>query len=142
MKKITWDQFEQLVIELSKKMTQDNYNPDLLIAVARGGWIPTRYLSDSLKVKKIASVGVTYKSDKRTDLDFYSFPEPIKEGANLLLIEDRLETGKSLEFVQAKLSERGANVKTAAFYIRSDTIVTPDFYLGLDDDELIFPWEV
>ena len=73
MKKFTWNQFEQLVIELSKKMNQDNYNPDLLVAVARGGWIPTRYLSDSLKVKKVASVGVTYKSDERTDLDFYSF---------------------------------------------------------------------
>jgi uncharacterized protein len=141
MKKITWLEFETLIKDLSGKILVDKFNPTILIALARGGWVPTRFLSNSLKIKQLASIGLTYSDETRTNLVSYSFPEPIGSIDKILLIEDRLETGRSLVEAKKIFELKGAEVKTACLYIRSDSIIRPDYFLDSIDENIIFPWE-
>lgn len=140
MRNIDWNEFEDLIDALSKKIISDNFQPDILIAIARGGWVPARYLSDKLSVKKMASIGLTYTDSNRTVIEAYSYPGNL-DGKKVLVIEDRLESAKSLKTAKELLFEDAADVRAATLFIRSDSIVKPEYYLSSDDEEIIFPWE-
>jgi hypothetical protein len=63
------------------------------------------------------------------------------EGKLVLLVEDVLETGKSLEVAKNYLDLQGATVKTAALYVLSSSTLKPDYYLGVCEEVPLFPWE-
>jgi len=138
---LSWNDFRSACIQLAATIRSSNFQPDILVAVARGGWIPTRYLSDILDVKKIASIGLMYSDAQRNTLVTYSIPDPITKGADLLLIEDFLETGVSLINARDILNKLGANVRTASLYYQAGTAILPDYSIGSIDSKLVFPWE-
>ena len=41
-----WDKVLQLCKILADKIKKSNFKPDVIVAVARGGWIPARILAD------------------------------------------------------------------------------------------------
>ncbi len=137
---MTFSEFREHCDALARKISEAGYEPTQLVALARGGWVPTRMLSDSLGVKKIQSVGITYTYSERTILDAYSLPEPFPSGEVLLLIEDCLESGKSLERA-VEIFSSGNTVKTASLFVTPKTRFSSDFNLGVRDEPPIFPWE-
>ncbi|MDR5878795.1 phosphoribosyltransferase family protein [Caballeronia sp. LZ032] len=130
-----------LVKSLANRISASGFRPDYLVGLARGGWIPTRLLSDELGVKEILSVGLRYADTNRTTLVAYSLPSPMPNGKKLLLIEDCLESGRSL--VEAKrLLEREKNfVQTASIFITDRTLERPDFFVHHLQLPPSFPWE-
>ncbi len=113
----------------------------MLVAVARGGWIPTRFLSDALRVSRIASIGMSYQDAERTRLVAYSLPSIDEGRERILLIEDFLESGKSLAAARELLSPTAMEIHTAALFYSPTTIVIPDFSLGVLSSPPTFPWE-
>ena len=77
-KKITWEEYTKLIEYLGKMINESSFKPDIIIAIARGGWIPTRFLSDILQVKDLGSIGIKYKDSSRTDLITYSKPSMLE----------------------------------------------------------------
>ena len=141
MELISWALFQQRVYQLGEVIIQSGYQPEIIVAVARGGWVPAIYLSEQLTVKKMVSVGVRYIDRERTELDFYSFPSGL-EGLRVLLVEDRLETAKSLQYCVNHLRADVSEIKTACLYYRSDSCVMPDYCLDKTDGTITFPWEL
>jgi hypothetical protein len=140
--RISWQEVLHLSQRLASEIEAANFAPNLLIAIARGGWIPTRLLSGPLSVPKIASIGVTYADAARSELAVYSFPEPITQHHRVLLVEDVLETGRSLVHATQLLRERGAEVRTCCYFYSDRSIVVPDYSLGRIATIPRFPWEV
>lgn len=60
----------------------------------------------------------------------------------ILLIEDILETGKSMLAAKNYLEEKGAIVKTACLYTLSISELKPDFNLREIKKIINFPWEM
>ena len=56
----TWNSIYSILIELAEKVRADSFNPDILVGISRGGWLPTRVLSDLLENPCIASVGAAF----------------------------------------------------------------------------------
>jgi len=138
---IFWDEASSLIAKLGATIKADGESYDLIVAIARGGFVPARLLSGHLGVKRLASIGLVYEDETRTSLGVYAFPEPIVEGTRVLLVEDALESGKSLIRATELLRERGAIVKTAALFISQSVLIQPDFTLGVVADIPVFPWE-
>ncbi|MCL2384190.1 MAG: phosphoribosyltransferase, partial [Oscillospiraceae bacterium] len=65
------------------------------------------------------------------------------EGEHILLVEDSIETGKTLYTVEKELANLGANVKTVCIYVSSESNQEkkPDFYLGIREIPN-FVWEL
>jgi hypoxanthine phosphoribosyltransferase len=137
-----WHEVVSDVRRLALLINNTHFHPNYLIAVARGGWVPTRILSDLLNVKRIASIGIRYADKDRNTPLTYSLPDPIVPSDTVLLVEDMLETGASLTEAKRIIISNGASVKTAALYYTDDTIERPDFSLGPMARHIIFPWEV
>ena len=139
--KLTWEQFIVDIGEVAEKVRLDNFTPDIILAIARGGWIPTRFLSDCLNVKNIASIGIKYIDVDRTKLTTYSLPQIPDNLKRILIVEDILESGKSLEWAMKYYKDKGFDIKTASCYITACTSFLPNYYLCKIDMNTKFPWE-
>jgi len=132
---MTWTVFKKEILKLSHQI---NFEPDILIGITRGGLVPTRLLSSTLKVKDVYCLTVNKIGQKR------KIQTEIKINFNnkkVLLIEDILETGKSLIDAKKYLETKGANVKTACLYLMPESEIKPDFYLKTINKLVTFPWE-
>lgn len=142
MKKYNWDEFIKDTEILANNIIDSKFKPDMLVAIARGGWIPTIFLSDMLKVETISSIGMSYQDKKRTKLTAYSIPLLNSQIKSILLIEDRLESAKSLKEAKNFFERKCLHVRTCSLFIHSKSIVIPDYYIESNDEEIIFPWEL
>jgi len=138
---MTFDEVLKEATDLAKAIEAAGFQPQLLVGLARGGWIPTRLLSGALGVKEIVSIGMKYTDAARTVLATYSTPAPMPSNQRLLLIEDCLESGLSMAIARDILISAGNSVKTAALFVTSGTIHLPDFYNRPLNVAPRFPWE-
>jgi uncharacterized protein len=141
MNRITWDSVDQLTDVLAQQIRESNYEINLIIAVARGGFIPARLLSSRLTIKRMSSIGISYLTADRSERTMYSVPTPISQHDRILLVEDALETGRSLADAYKALEQNAGGVRTAAYYYRADSIIVPDFTVDMLSHIPRFPWE-
>jgi hypoxanthine phosphoribosyltransferase len=100
--------------------------------------VPARLLARELGVKDMYCLTVKKRGDERhvtTDIT-----DDIS-GKHVLLVEDMLESGKSLAMAREYLGDKGASVKTACLYTMPATECKPDYSLREVDEVVEFPWE-
>jgi hypoxanthine phosphoribosyltransferase len=130
--------WQDVDLELTKLVAEINDKPDYIIGIVRGGLVPARILASKLDVKDMQCLTVKKQDGGRkvvTDI-----LEDLT-GKSVLLVEDMLESGKSLIVAKQFLESRGAIVQTLAIYIQSHSEITPDYYLLVKGDVSKFPWE-
>jgi hypoxanthine phosphoribosyltransferase len=132
---MNWDEFELEIDRLAKKVTAA---PDIIIGIARGGVVPAMLLSKRLRVKDMLVLKVRKEGNERkvvgdivTDVS----------GKSVLLVEDMIESGKSLIVAKDYLEKSGATVRTACLYTMPLSEMQPDFFLGQVQEVQEFPWE-
>jgi len=142
----SWDRIYELCIQVADQVRRSGYEPDLLVAVSRGGWIPGRILSDLLGNPNIATIKVEYYIDiyKTRTKPKITQPLPIEvKRKKVLLIDDIADSGKSLKLVKEHLAEQGATeVKICTLYHKPWSILTPDFFVRTTDAWVCFPHEI
>lgn len=132
---MTWEELEKEITIVSSKI----YNPpDIVIGIVRGGLIPARLLSSKFKVKDMYALTVK-KLDKERKVTS-EITEDLT-GKKILLIEDMLETGKSLLVAKHYLENKGAIIQTACLYIMPISETKPDYYIKEVGEIVNFPWE-
>lgn len=133
---MNWKEFDKEIRKLGEKVT---FKPDAVIGIVRGGVIPATVLANLLKVKKFYVIKMRHVGEegRRVKGDF----APNVFEKKILLVEDMLETGKSLAAAKKYLEEKGAEVKTAALYTMPKSEIVPDFSLKKIPAVVPFPWE-
>jgi len=48
--RVEWDRVEDFIALLARRIRADGFAPDLIVAIARGGFVPARLLADHLDV--------------------------------------------------------------------------------------------
>lgn len=132
---MNWGDFEHEIKALSEKV---DYNPDILVGITRGGLVPARLLSKYLKVKDMYCLTVKKVGEERKVVT--EVLDDLSD-KNLLLVEDMIETGRSLAVAKQYLESKGAKVKTACLYTMPISEVNPDFYLKQVKEVEKFPWD-
>lgn len=142
---VSWDEVEQLALELSS-MIRRSYWADLIIGIARGGWVVARLLSDYLEVPNIASVRVEFYKDVGMRQAEPKITQPLTvpvRGLNVLIADDVADSGSSILKVRKHAEERGAkSIKTATLHLKPWSKVKPDYYAKVVSGWVIYPWEV
>ena len=113
--------------------------------MARGGMIPAGALTYALGVKLTDAINVEFYTDVAETL-----PDPILlapmldtdsiRGRKLLLVDDVVDSGRTLALVLKLLRGFGADVRSAVIYSKPTTIVQPDFVWKHTDNWIVFPW--
>jgi uncharacterized protein len=141
MTRLTWDAVGLLTDNLARIIRESTYQPNLIVAVARGGFIPARLLSSRLKVNRMGSIGIAYEGSDRRTTHIYNVSAPINNTDSILIVEDALETGHSLAEACTILKRDAMIVRTAAYYFTPESIITPDYTVQMLSQVPEFPWE-
>lgn len=142
---LNWKDVQFLTLSLARKIIESSFLPDIIVGVARGGWVTARLLSDLLNVKDLASMKIEfYKSIGKRD-GKPVITQPISEspyGKSVLIVDDVADTGESLLLAKSHVDSMGAKeVKLATLHMKPWSKVAPDFYVELTDAWIIYPWE-
>ncbi|RLE66472.1 MAG: hypothetical protein DRJ38_01555 [Thermoprotei archaeon] len=141
---LSWNEFYWDIFDLGRKI-EESYKPDILIAIARGGWVVGRIISDLLKVDKVASVGVKFYKDIDVRELKPEIVQPLSvdvESQKVLIVDDVADTGETIELVRRHVSkENPHSIKIAVVYVKPWCKVKVDYYVRETDKWIVFPYE-
>jgi len=132
--KMNWDELQDYTAKLCSRI---DFKPEIIVAVARGGVIPGVMIAKKLGIKDMYSISVKKMGGKRRIMT--KLTEDL-QGKKILLVEDAIDTGKSMLAVKKYLESAGASVRTAALFVKGNADIMPDYVLETSPD-IIFPWE-
>jgi len=141
----TWEKIYELLLNLANQIKKAGFKPDMIVGVARGGWLPARILSDLLEIPEIANVKAEFYLSVAETKGEPVITQPVSvqvKGKKVLVVDDVTDTGKSLALVRDHLKEKGATaIKMATIYYKPWSILTPDWFEKKTRCWIIFPWE-
>jgi len=142
-----WDYIYGLCRDVSDQVKGDSFEPDVVVALARGGWFAGRCICDFLGMDDLTSlkmehyVGTAQKSGEPEVR--YPMPEGSVEDKDVLIIDDIADTGGSIERAYEYVADRDAGeVRTATLQLLQTSEFDPD-YIGERLDEwawIVYPW--
>jgi hypoxanthine phosphoribosyltransferase len=141
----TWTQIYTMLLDLADKTRNSSFKPDIIVGVSRGGWLPARVLSDLLSNPSLASVGAELYVGVSEPNGKAVITQPVStsvKGKKVLIVDEVVDTGKTLELVKEYVAEQGAAaVRIATVYWKPWSTVKPDFFEKETDRWIVFPWE-
>lgn len=141
-----WQEANEMAEDLYEKIKSKRYKPDVIIAVARGGFHPARALSDFLKVKTMETVNVDHWGVSATESGKAEINSKIGldiTGKKILIVDDIADTGQSMKVMVEYVEQLNpGEIKTATLHIRKGSRFTPDFYVEelYNKDWIVYPW--
>lgn len=143
---ISWDDIHTLSRIVAKGIRKAKFQPDVIIGLARGGFVPSRNLSDLLGVKDLISLKIGHWGEVATKDGKAELKYPIKfdlTGKKVLIVDDITDTGESMIVARDYIQSLGpSEIKTAVLMHINHSKFTPDFYAEDVEDWtwFIFPW--
>ncbi|MHA1638479.1 MAG: phosphoribosyltransferase [Candidatus Thorarchaeota archaeon] len=142
---LSWQDVYNLTLRLSERIVKSGFVPDIIVGIARGGWIPARILSDVLYTSAMFNIRIEYYSSIGTKGETPIVTQPLAmslEGKKVLLIDEIADTGDSLLYAIEHVKNLGAEtIKSAVLYLKPTSKITPDFYISMTNSWVIFCWE-
>ncbi|MFB6117053.1 phosphoribosyltransferase [Halosegnis sp.] len=142
-----WEYIYDLCRTVSTQVKAAEFKPDVVVALARGGWFAGRCLCDFLGLDDLTSlkmehyVGTAEKTGDPTVR--YPMPEGSVDGKDVLVIDDIADTGGSISRAHEYVRDRDAGeVRTATLQLLGTSEFEPD-YVGEELDEwtwVVYPW--
>ncbi|WP_297489286.1 phosphoribosyltransferase [Thermococcus sp.] len=141
----SWDDIEKWAKEGAWKVIDEGWKPDVIVGLARGGWVAARLYCDYLGVKDLISVkvehwGITATPDGKARIRYGSNYD--LSGKKALVVDDISDTGESLTLAKNYVEEKGpAEVRTATLLTIKGSRFRPDYYgEEIDWAWIVFPW--
>jgi len=141
----SWEELHEDIKEIVKKIKIDNYQPDIVIALSRGGFVPARVICDLMIIKDLVSVkvdhwGITATKDGKAHLRY-----PISadlSGKKALIVDDITDTGESMKISKEFVGTLNPKeIRTAAIYHIKTSKFVPDYYSKqIDWIWVVWPW--
>ena len=142
---MSWDDLGLGSRELAETIHADDWIPDLVLGISRGGLLVAGAIAYALGVKNTATIGVEFYTgiDERLELPMLLPPVPDLidlGGARVLIADDVADTGATLELVRDFCRDRVAEARVAVLYEKSRSSVASDYVWRRTDRWITFPW--
>ena len=145
---ISWRRIHRLSRHLYKKIKKNGYNPDMIIAIARGGYVPARILCDFMDIYTLTSIRIVHyiagaKKQKQARMTIPLCCDI--RGKKVLLVDDVSDTGDTFDIALPYIrSLEPDEVKTAVLHHKKTSSYRPDFHAEkiVKWRWLIYPWAV
>lgn len=145
---ITWDEVYSLCRRLARQLRTADFRIDVIVAIARGGYIPGRLLSDMLGIQDLTCFKIEhYQGAFKQQETLVKYPLNADiNGRNVLLLDDVCDSGDTFAVGVEHIRQCGAanEMRTAALHLKTVSRFVPDFYAETVGEWrwLIYPWAV
>ena len=134
-KLVTWDEVVEWCRRLSKLIVDSGWIPDVIVAVARGGYVPARLLCDFLDIHDLVSIQVLHwgRAAEITAKAHVKHPYTLDmTGKRVLIVDDICDTGDSLivarEFIEKNWKPSEIRIATMQ-WISPVAKIKPDYFV-------------
>ncbi len=139
----SFDEFHSDVKALSREV-RDKYNPDVLLAIARGGLTLGHFMAEILEMRDLYSLNSIHyqETEKLETLDIFNIPDLSKK-KKILLVDDIIDSGETMMEIKRIVKEKYPHVelKVATLFYKDTALMTPEFSIKHADDWIEFFWE-
>jgi hypoxanthine phosphoribosyltransferase len=142
----SWDEAYQLSRKLASVIKSSGLRPDLVIAIGRGGYVPTRIVFDFLLNSLLTSIKIEHWDIAACKIPEAAVRFPLAvdvQDQSILIIDDVTDTGDTLRAALDYLKSLGAGeTKTGVMQHKTTSSIVPDFYADIIKDWrwIIYPW--
>ena len=143
---VSWDQIHRDSRALAWRL--DGKGPDngawrAVVAITRGGMAPAMIVSRELDIRTVDTISVkSYDNQSQADAKVLKAPnaEMMGDGTGILIVDDLVDTGKTLELVRRMYPQ--AHFATVYAKPQGEPMVDT-FITGVSQDTWIFfPWDM
>ena len=134
MKLVTWEEIVEWSWGLAEKIRQSGYKPDVVIAIARGGYVPARLICDFLGIENLLSIQSQHwvEAAAKGEKAIIKFEYEVDlSGMNALLVDDIVDTGESVilarDFVKKRWKPKELRIAVLQ-WISPVAKIKPDYY--------------
>jgi hypothetical protein len=139
---LSWEMFGELCRALALRVARD-YDPDLIVGIARAGVIPGAVVASILRVDFHSMKISRREGDEvvRQRPAILSAAPPQAAGRHVLLVDEIATSGETLRMALAAARDvRPAEVRTATTFARPRGY-KPDYFALETDATIIYPWD-
>lgn len=143
---VSWSKALEYCYKLASMLLDANENPDVIVAISRGGLVPARIVSDVLGVDELVVIrskhwGIAGRLYEKPRIYMDSHMDIV--GKNVLIVDEVVDTGQTLiEIVNTLKTIGTSSVKTAVLHYKSTSRFKPDYYVEKLDEWvwIFYPW--
>lgn len=142
-----WNYIYDLCRDLSSIVIESGYEPDIIVALARGGWFAGRMVCDFLGISDLISLKVEhYVGTARLGDECkvrYPITEEMVKGKQVLIVDDIADTGKSLLHASTYVKEfNPGDCRTGVLQLLFTSETVPDYFAEFLENWtwVVYPW--
>ncbi len=151
----SYRQIHKTVKSLAEAITADGYDPDVIVAIGTGGFIPARILKTFID-RPILTVGIRYydennrPTDRPRKIQWIDEVEKKLTGRKILLVDEVDDTRTTLEYcLNELLSHHPAETAVAVMHKKNKPkrgaipAAVSRYYVGkeVEDIWVVYPWD-
>ena len=130
---ISWGRVANLIHRLAIKIRHDDYHPDIIVAIGRGGYVPARLLADYLDRMNLTSIKVEHyiAGSHKQPVTTLIYPLCINvTDLRVLVVDDVSDSGDTFDVTLQHIHERSTpkEIKTAVLHHKVESSYTPDYF--------------
>jgi xanthine phosphoribosyltransferase len=145
---VSWDQIHRDSRALAWRLDKHGPGPEgswrAVVAITRGGMAPAMIVARELDIRTVDTVSVkSYDWQKQAEAEVLKSPSPEVMGADgegVLIVDDLVDTGKTLELVRSRYPK----AHFATVYAKPQGRGMVDTYITevSQDTWIFFPWDM
>jgi len=140
-----WLEFGDASRDLAREVLASDFDPEVVVAIARGGLLLAGSIAYALGVKSCGALNVEFYTGVGERLtDPVVLPPMLDEqslaGKRVLLVDDVSDSGRTLDMVVQLLKAGGVDVRSIVLYTKPGTVHEPDYTWRRTPLWITFPW--
>ena len=139
--------YDEFVVDTKKmaKQIKDEFDPEVILAVARGGLTLGHSLAVALNNRNLFTLNsIHYEDTNKLDtINIFNVPD-LSRYTKILLVDDIIDSGESMVEIKRELLKRYPNldIKIATVFYKEKALLLPEFKVKEAHDWIEFFWDI
>ena len=140
----SYDEFAVDAKRMAKQI-KDEFDPEVILAVARGGLTLGHSLAVALENRNLFTLNsIHYEDTNKLDtIQIFNVPD-LSRYTKILLVDDIIDSGESMIEIKRELLKRYPNldIKIATVFYKEKALLLPEFKVKEAHDWVEFFWDI
>ncbi|WP_107696266.1 phosphoribosyltransferase [Campylobacter concisus] len=139
--------YDEFAVDAKKmaKQIKDEFDPEVILAVARGGLTLGHSLAVALENRNLFTLNsIHYEDTNKLDtIQIFNVPD-LSKYTKILLVDDIIDSGESMVEIKRELLKRYPNldIKIATVFYKEKALLLPEFKVKEAHDWIEFFWDI
>ena len=139
--------YDEFAVDAKKmaKQIKDEFDPEVILAVARGGLTLGHSLAVALENRNLFTLNsIHYEDTNKLDtIQIFNVPD-LSKYTKILIVDDIIDSGESMVEIKRELLKRYPNldIKIATVFYKEKALLLPEFKVKEAHDWVEFFWDI